>query len=31
MTIPTELPQETRHFSGDPSIAFRGKRGWDIF
>ena len=22
--IPAELPQETRHFAGDPSIAFRG-------
>ena len=30
MTIPAELPQETRHFRVNPSITLRGKRGKDI-
>ena len=30
MTIPTELPQETRHFRVNPYISFRGKRGSNI-
>lgn len=30
MTIPAELPQETRHFRVNPYISFRGKRGSNI-